>query len=93
MAVIAMWKCDRDGKMFDNKKDAEAYDKELELGYAFTQILEQIIPDIDEQKAEEFGLVLARNKEQVVQACKGKPEALDVILNPDNVTQLEAVNE
>ncbi|MES9902041.1 MAG: YebG family protein [Sedimenticola sp.] len=89
MAVVAMWKCDRDGTMFENKKDADAYDKELELGSAFTRILEQIIPEIEESKAEEFGLVLARNKDKVMLACKGKPEALEEILNPDNVMQFE----
>ncbi len=92
MAVIAMWKCDRDGSMFDDKKAAEAHDKMLELGDAFTRLLEQVIPDVDESKAEEFGLILARHKEQVVLACKGKIEAMEaVIAKPDNVTKLEAV--
>lgn len=91
MAVIAMWKCDRDGAMFDNKKDADAYDKMLELGEVFTRLLEHVIPGVDEDKAEEFGLIMARNKEQVIAACKGKPEAMDeVIAGPDNVTRLEA---
>lgn len=90
MAVIAMWKCDRDGTMFDDKKSADAYDKMLELGEVFTRLLEQVIPDVDESKAEEFGLILARNKEQVVLACKGKIEAMEaVIAGPDNVTKLE----
>lgn len=90
MAVIAMWKCDRDGTMFDDKKDAEAHDKMLELGDVFTRLLEKVVPGIDEKKAEEFGLVLARNKEQVMLACKGKIEAMeDVIAGPNNVTKLE----
>ena len=91
MAVIAMWKCDRDGAMFDDKKAADAHDKMLELGDVFTRLLEQVVPGIDEVKAEEFGLILARNKEQVVLACKGRVEAMEaVIAGPDNVTQLEA---
>lgn len=90
MAVIAMWKCDRDGTMFEDKKDAEAHDKMLELGDVFTRLLEKVVPGIDESKAEEFGLILARNKEQVVLACKGKVEAMDeVIAGPDNVTKLD----
>lgn len=89
MAVIAMWKCDRDGAMFDNKKDADAHDKELELGSAFTRLLEQLVPGVDEVKAEEFGLMLARNKELVIKACKGNPEALDEAeVKPTNVTPL-----
>ena len=91
MAVIAMWKCDRDGAMFDNKKEADAHDKMLELGEVFTRLLEQVVPGVDENRAEEFGLIMARHKEQVIAACKGKPEAMEaVIAGPDNVTRLEA---
>lgn len=91
MGVIAMWKCDRDGAMFDDKKAAEEHDKMLELGEVFTRLLERVIPGIDEAKAEEFGLILARHKEQVVLACKGKVEAMEeLVAGPDNVTRLEA---
>ncbi|HEX9803657.1 MAG TPA: YebG family protein [Gammaproteobacteria bacterium] len=90
MGVIAMWKCDRDGAMFDDRKAAEEHDKMLELGEVFTRLLERVIPGIDEAKAEEFGLILARNKEQVVLACKGKVEAMEeLVAGPDNVTRLE----
>lgn len=94
MAVIAMWKCDRDGAMFEDKKAADAHDKMLELGEVFTRLLERVIPDVDEAKAEEYGLILARNKEQVVLACKGKVDAMDeVIAGPDNVTRLEKTEQ
>jgi len=85
-----MWKCDRDGTMFEDKKEADAYDKLLELGEVFTRLLEHVVPGIDERKAEEFGLLIARNKEQVILACKGKIDAMDEVLAaPANVTQLE----
>jgi dsDNA-binding SOS-regulon protein len=93
MAVLPMWKCDRDNSMFDNKKEADAYDKMLELGEHFSMLLEKIIPQVDEKAAEEFGLVLARNKELVLQACKGRPEAIAEIFKEkesDNVTKLKA---
>jgi len=77
--------------MFENKKDADAHDKELELGSAFSQLLEHIIPDVDEKKSEEFGLFLARHKNVIMQACKGKPEVLDEIFSSNNVTSLESV--
>lgn len=94
MAVIAMWKCDRDGSMFDDKKAADEHDKMLELGEVFARLLQRVIPDVDELKAEEFGLVMARNKEQVMLACKGKIDAMEeVITGPDNVTKLEVVNQ
>lgn len=91
MAVIAMWKCDRDNSMFESRKEADAHDRMLELGEQFSRLLEQVIPQVDEQAAEEFGLVLARNRELVIQACKGKPEVMSEIEIGDNkVTQLNA---
>ena len=86
MPVIAMWKCDRDGSMFDSKKEADSYDKLLELGEQFTALLETQIQGIDEAKAESFGLLLAKNKELIIQACKGRPEVLEEIINPNKNT-------
>lgn len=82
MAVVAMWKCDRDGSMFEDKKQADAYDKMLELAEQFSSLLASKIDGIDEAAAESFGLLLAENKELLVQACKGKPEVLDTLINP-----------
>ncbi len=76
--------------MFDSKKEADAYDKMLELGEQFTALLEQQVPEIDESKAESFGLLLAKNKELVIQACKGRPDVLAELMNPEpgNVTAI-----
>ncbi len=92
MAVVAKWMCDRDNTMFDTKKEADAYDQMLELGEQFTALLEQQIPDIDAVKAEAFGIFLAKNKEAVVQACKGKPMVLAQIGQDaeTNVTPLKS---
>ncbi|HGX94135.1 MAG TPA: hypothetical protein ENK35_12555 [Candidatus Tenderia sp.] len=84
MAVVAKWMCDRDNTMFDTKKEADAYDQMLELGEQFTALLEQQIPGIDEVKAEEFGIFLAKNKEILVQACKGKPALLAEMTTESN---------
>jgi len=88
MAVVAIWKCDRDGSMFEDKKQADAYDKMLELGEQFAALLESQIEGIDEKSAEAFGLLLAKNKELIVQACKGKSDALDELINPTSVTDI-----
>ena len=93
MPVIAMWKCDRDGSMFENKKDADAHDKMLELAEQFTALLENQIEGIDEVQAESFGLLLAKNKERVAQACKGKPEALSEIGNEDESAKVTPISE
>ncbi len=76
MAVIAMWLCDRDDTMFNSKKEAEAYDKMLELAEQFSTLLEKQIPKIDSAQAEAFGILLAKNKELVMRACKGDSSAL-----------------
>lgn len=84
MAVVAMWKCDRDGSMFDDKKQADAYDKMLELAEQFTALLETKLKGVDEQQAEALGLLLANNKELLIQACKGKPDILDQLIDENS---------
>ncbi len=75
MAVVTVWKCDRDGAMFDNKKDS----------------------------AEKIGLVLAKRRDALAKACKGKPDVLLEEITqkeetagtqpePDNLTQLSEVS-
>ena len=76
MAVIAVWKCDRDGSMFEDKKAAEAHDKMLELAESITQLIEANIKSVSENDAEEIGLLLAKRSDDLVKACKGKPAAL-----------------
>jgi len=76
MAVVAVWKCDRDGSLFDNKKEAEAYDKMFELAETITLFLNHEISDIDEQTSVKIGLALARRRDDLLKACKGKTDAL-----------------
>lgn len=76
MAVIAVWKCDRDGSMFEDKKQAEEHDKMLELAANITDLIEAHIEGIDEKHSEAIGLLLAERRENLAKACKGKPELL-----------------
>ena len=76
MAVIAVWKCDRDNSMFANKKEAEEHDKMLELAENITALIDQNIDNIDEKASEAIGILLAKHREPLAKACKGKPEAL-----------------
>ena len=76
MAVIAVWKCTRDGAMFDDKKEAEMHDKMLELAANITTLIEREISGVDEKMAEEIGLMLAKRSEVLAKACKGKPDLL-----------------
>ncbi|MGK0500712.1 MAG: dsDNA-binding SOS-regulon protein [Oceanicoccus sp.] len=68
--------------MFGDKKEADAYDKMLELAEQFTALLESQVPNVDAVMAEQFGLLLSKNKETIVQACKGRPELMDTIIHP-----------
>ena len=95
MAVVAMWKCDRDDTMFDSKKDADAHDKMLELAESFSSLLGKQIDGISEQDAENIGLLLSKNKNVLIAACKGNPNLLLDIGSEDqqevsNITPLAA---
>lgn len=90
MAVVAVWKCDRDGAMFDNKKDAEDHDKMLELAANITSLIENHVPKIDESVSESIGLLLAERREVLAKACKGKPELLLEQHDASTVTPLVA---
>jgi len=79
MAVIVQYIVERNGiqKMtFDNKKEADAYDKELEISEEMSVLLEQANMSIDETQMEELCLFIAKNKEQAMAILKGsKPKA------------------
>ncbi|SMF52219.1 hypothetical protein SAMN02745866_03325 [Alteromonadaceae bacterium Bs31] len=96
MAVIAVWKCDRDGTMFEDKKSAEMHDKMLELAANISYLIEKEITGISEQNLEQIGMLLAKRSDDLVKACKGKPEVLlkqapqvkESDEQPDNVTAI-----
>ena len=76
MAVVAMWKCDRDDTMFDSKKDADSHDKMLELAENFSLLFEKQVEGISEKDADKIGLLLSKNKSVLIAACKGNPDLL-----------------
>jgi dsDNA-binding SOS-regulon protein len=95
MAVVAMWKCDRDDSMYESKKDADAHDKMLELAEAFSMALGKHIDGLSEKDAENIGLLLSKNKNTLIAACKGNPGLLlalgeDEHQEPSNITPLAA---
>lgn len=90
MAVVAVWKCDRDGKMFDDKKAAEAHDKMLELAANITELIETSVKGISEEHSEAIGMLLAGKSDVLARACKGKPELLLEATTEGKVTTLAA---
>jgi dsDNA-binding SOS-regulon protein len=87
MAVIAVWKCDRDGAMFDDKKAAEEHDKMLELAESIAGLLNRNIAEISEELSQEVGILLARHRDELAKACKGKPEALAEVVAEESTAQ------
>ena len=85
MAVIVQYIVERNGtqKMtFDNKKEADAYDKELEISEDMSVLLEKADVSIDEKQMEELCLFLAKNKEQAMAVLKGSKPKLDTSSKP-----------
>lgn len=91
MAVIAVWKCDRDGSMFEDKKLADAHDKMLELAESITRLIEANVPGVSEDDVETIGLLLAKRSDDLVKACKGKPQVL--LENLGNTEEEEASDD
>lgn len=92
MAVVTLFMSDRDtSKTFTSKKDADAYDKMLELAEAISGFVEKEIPGLDDSQIEELGLLFARNKDQLANAIKGKTDALLNIDNAESDVQADDV--
>jgi dsDNA-binding SOS-regulon protein len=90
MAVVTLFMSDRDiSKTFTSKKEADEYDKLLELAEAVSHFMEQKIAGLSEQQIEEIGLVFARNKDLLAQAIKGKTDVLFTSLDESTGTESE----
>ena len=48
----------------------------LELAANISYLIEQNIPKVDEAICEDIGLLLAKHRDNLAKACKGKPELL-----------------
>ncbi len=78
MAVIVRYIVVRNGveKMtFTTKKEADAYDKMLDIADNLYEFIESAELNIDESKIEDLSLFLAENKDKAVSLLKGlKPQ-------------------
>lgn len=92
-----MWQVDRDGSMFTDKKQADEHDKMLELAEALSDFIDREVAGLDEEQLENIGIALAKQKDALVKACKGKPGVLSEVNSesdeineekPDNVAEL-----
>ena len=80
MAVVTIYMSDRDpkGPTFTDRKAADDYDKMLEIAEVITASVQHCMKDVSEELAEEFGLLIAKNKEQFMNVLKGKTTDFDV---------------
>ncbi len=94
MAVVTLYMSDRDeNKTFTDKKEADNYDKMLELAETVSVWMEREIKDLSEEQIEAIGLLIAENKETVLKAIKGKPELLLAEQGEDkNITPISAAS-
>ena len=89
MAVIVRYIVVRNGveKMtFTTKKEADAYDKMLDVAENLYEFIESAELNIDESKLEDLSLFLAENRDKAVSLLKGiKPQPV--------VKQIQKVDE
>lgn len=74
MAVITRYIVERDGEekmTFANKKDADAYDKELDIAEAFGAFLEKSEVEVGEETIEALSLYVAKFRDEAQQLLKG----------------------
>ncbi|MGX5201004.1 YebG family protein [Aliikangiella sp. IMCC44632] len=93
MAVVTLYMSDKDSsKTFSDKKEADNYDKMLELAENVSLWMEKSIPGLSEDQIESIGLLLAENKDTLAKALKGKSDILleDTNNANDKVTAISA---
>jgi hypothetical protein len=77
MAVVALFMSDRDpSTTFTSKKDADEWDKTLELAEAVSDVLGKHMAELNEAQLEHIGLLIAKNKATFATACKGRADVL-----------------
>lgn len=90
MAVIPMWKVDRDDSMHTSKSEADKHDQMLEIGEQFAAAIKAAAPEVSDVQAEAIGLFLSKNREAVAKLCKGSNDALAEVVT-GSATAISAV--
>jgi dsDNA-binding SOS-regulon protein len=78
MAVVVKYVVERNGverMTFTSKKEADAYDKMLDVAESLEQMLTKVDVPLSEQQVESLALEIAKQKDQFLAVLKGgKPE-------------------
>ena len=78
MAVVVKYVVERNGverMTFTSKKDADAYDKMLDIAESLESILSTIDVPLSEQQVESLALEMAKDKDNIINALKGISKA------------------
>ena len=78
MAVVVKYVVERNGverMTFTTKKEADAYDKMLDIAESLEMMLEKVDVPLSEQQIESLALEMAKEKDQFMAVLKGAKEA------------------
>lgn len=78
MAVVVKYVVERNGverMTFTTKKEADAYDKMLDIAESLEMMLEKVDVPLSEQQIESLALEMAKEKDQFMAVLKGIKEA------------------
>lgn len=84
MAVIVQYVVEREGKpvmTFTSKKEADAYDKMLDMSDELFSLIESSGIDIEDKNKEDLSIFLAKNKDVLSRLMKG--QKLDNIIGKE----------
>ena len=82
MAVEVVYRSSRDlERLFMDKAEADRHDKMLELAEYLADVLQKAVPSLTEQKVEEAGIYMAKNRDVFARAFKSQPDALSELIN------------
>ncbi|MCP5209193.1 MAG: YebG family protein [Hahellaceae bacterium] len=78
MAVTTLYmsNLDKQKRTFTDKKLCDELDRKLELAESLRIFLENNVKGMEEEMAENIGMLLAENKDALMVAFKGKPTVL-----------------
>lgn len=81
MAVEVVYRSSRDPEqLFMDKAEADRHDKMLELAEVLGEVLQNAVPSLTEQTAEDVSLFMAQNRDGFAKAFKNNLDALSDLL-------------
>ncbi|MEO2266842.1 YebG family protein [Pseudoalteromonas pernae] len=99
MAVVVKYVVERDGverMTFTSKKEADAYDKMLDIAENLESLISAVDVPLSEQQVESLALQIAKQKEDFMQVLKGSVPSSEkaakkskAVKNDENVTELK----